>query len=100
MNVTNNENGLVPLHVSESEMNALLDLYMEQTNDLRTIKNIIYNLLTKLGFINDRGEIREVMNMKMLTDVIMKATMQNKKFKEEMAFLADALPLIEKYKDL
>jgi hypothetical protein len=100
MITTENESANNGLHLTPEAWNALIDAYKVQTDDLRTIKNIIYTLLTKIGFINENGEVREVISMKMLMDIAMKATTQNKKFKEDMGFLADALPLIEKYKDL
>lgn len=100
MNVIDNENGSVTVDMAHNDFIAVIAAYAEQTEDLKTIKNIVYTLLAKIGFIDNEGVIREVINMKMLMDIAMKATMGNKKFKEDMAFLADALPLIEKYKNL
>lgn len=81
-----------------------LALILQQRNelgaDLKTIKDIIYQLLSKVGFITEEGDIRETIDMKMILKIAAKATTGNKEFKNSMSFLAEALPLIEKYKDL
>lgn len=86
--------------LTPEEVASLMVAFKDQTEDLRTIKNTINTLLLKIGFLNEDGTFRENVNMKMIMDLAMKATMQSGKFKEDMSFLSEMLPLVQKYKHL
>jgi hypothetical protein len=74
--------------------------YKDKIDDLRLVKNIINKMMVQIGYLNKDGTFRENISITKVSQLVMQANMQPKKFKKEMSFIGDIMPLIQKYKDL
>ena len=86
--------------MTSHDVAALITAFREQNADLKQIKDSVYTLLIKVGFFNEDGTVRENLNIKSLTGLAMQFITGGDKVKRDFGFLADLLPLVEKYKHL
>lgn len=89
--------GKQPLTAEQSE--TLLNAYLEQRQDLKLLKDNIYQVLQKLAIVKPDGTLGKP-DMKKLMATLMQAAMSPGKLAEDFSFLTALGPLIEKYKDL
>ncbi len=87
------------LHSPEELQKLMID-YKEKIEDLRTIKDIVFKLLKQLGVVSSEGVVRENISIRDISGIVFKMLSNLNKIKDEMGYMTDLLPLIEKYKDL
>jgi hypothetical protein len=73
---------------------------MELQTDMKFLKNNVLHLLKKIGLAKEDGTIRETLSMSSMLGVLMSLAKGDKKIKQDLAFLADLLPLLQKYENL
>lgn len=87
--------------MTEQEYNLLNQFVQEKQDDIKAIKNGIFQLLDKIGMIKKDGSVSDKMDMRKVMGVLTSTMMQSEqKTAAEFAFLGELIPLIEKYKDL
>lgn len=81
-----------------------LDQYLTEHNemraDLKLIKDTVFDLLKKIGFVQPDGSFREGLDMKAVMAFAMSIATGGKKVQEQFAGISALIPLVEKYKDL
>lgn len=90
----NKGEGLTP-----EQSKLLLNAFTEQQQDLKLLKDNIYQVLQKLAIVKNDGTLGKP-DMKKLMATLMQAAMAPGKLAEDFSFLTALAPLIEKYKDL
>lgn len=95
------------MEVTETHVTLTIEEYGEMVNkteelvtDFKMIKGIILKLLIDIGITKPDGTQRQTLNMSMLTGILNKAMFNSKQLAEDMHYLKELLPLIEKYQDL
>lgn len=68
--------------------------------DLKLIKDTVFDLLKKIGFVQPDGSFREGLDMKAVMAFAMSIATGGKKVQEQFAGISALIPLVEKYKDL
>jgi cobalamin biosynthesis Mg chelatase CobN len=86
--------------LNPGQIKHLLHNYYEQQQDLKLLKDTIFDLLKKLGLVNEDGTFREKINMKDLLSIATMAMTQADKLKKEFGFVLALEPLISRYKSL
>ena len=86
------------MDITQDMYDKLLEERNELLEDLKTTKNNIYKLLEKIGIIRDDGTVSENINFIKISSLL--GSIMSGKLKEDLHFLKELLPLVEKYKHL
>lgn len=87
-------------NLSPDQQELLLNEFEQQQKDLKQLKAAIITTLSKIGIINEAGEITDEIDWKKLFSTVKGFMWDSKKSAKQFEYLKDLAPLIEKYKDL
>ena len=87
-------------HLTEQMYTDLLEERNELLAAMKLSKDTILKILVEVGLYDAEGNKNEKFNMAALLPLVLGAISSPSSIKTKFQFVADVLPLLEKYKDL